>query len=214
MSDKLKRISIMKRIFDVIASFLGLLILMPVIAIVAWQVKRKLSSPVLFRQLRPGKDENPFTVMKFRTMLDAYDADGSPLPDSERITDFGRFLRKTSLDELPQLWNVLKGDMSIVGPRPLLVQYLPYYTEEEKKRHDVRPGVTGLAQISGRNAITWEKKLALDVKYVNEQSFLLDIKIIILTIKRVLKGSDVLEASPQGDLDKYRESLKEKQFLA
>ena len=202
----------MKRIFDVIASFFGLLILTPVIVIVAWQVKRKLGSPVLFKQVRPGKDEKTFEILKFRSMLDTYDADGNPLPDSERLTDFGRFLRRTSLDELPQLWSVLKGDMSIVGPRPLLVQYLPYYTEEEKKRHDVRPGITGLAQVSGRNAITWEEKLALDVKYVNEQSFLLDIKIIALTIKKVIKRSDILEASPQGDLDKYRESLKRKQL--
>ena len=202
----------MKRIFDVIASFFGLLILTPVIVIVAWQVKRKLGSPVLFKQIRPGKDEKTFEILKFRSMLDAYDADGNPLPDSERLTDFGRLLRRTSLDELPQLWSVLKGDMSIVGPRPLLVQYLPYYTEEEKKRHDVRPGITGLAQVSGRNAITWEEKLALDVKYVNEQSLLLDIKIIALTLKKVIKRSDILEASPQGDLDKYRESLKRKQL--
>ncbi|AKX49193.1 sugar transferase [Thiopseudomonas alkaliphila] len=195
----------LKRLFDIIASVLGLIILSPVIAIVAWQIKKKLGSPVLFRQVRPGLNGKPFEMIKFRTMLDAYDEQGNPLPDSERLTDFGRLLRKTSLDELPELWNILKGDMSVVGPRPLLIRYLPYYTEEENKRHNVRPGLTGLAQISGRNAITWEDKLALDVEYVNKKSFLFDLKIILQTIQKVFQGSDILEAAPQGPLDKYRE---------
>ncbi|WP_169293971.1 sugar transferase [Advenella sp. EE-W14] len=199
-----------KRIFDILASAIALLLLSPIIAIVAWQIRRKLGSPVLFRQVRPGLNGKPFTMVKFRTMRDAYDAQGDPLPDSERLTDFGRFLRKTSLDELPELWNILKGDMSIVGPRPLLTRYIPYYTEEESKRHNVRPGLTGLAQISGRNAITWEEKLALDVEYVKKINFLLDIKIIFKTIQKVFQGSDVLEAAPQGPLDKYREKLNEK----
>ena len=188
----------LKRLFDIFASALGLIILSPVIAIVAWQVKKKLGSPVLFRQVRPGLNGKPFEMVKFRTMLDAYDEQGNPLPDSERLTDFGRLLRKTSLDELPELWNILKGDMSVVGPRPLLTRYLPYYTEEESKRHNVRPGLTGLAQISGRNAITWEDKLALDVDYVNKKSFLFDLKIILQTVQKVFQGSDILEAAPQG----------------
>lgn len=196
----------LKRLFDIVASFFGLLLLSPVIAIVAWQIRRKLGSPVLFRQVRPGKDGKPFEMIKFRTMRDAYDEQGEPLPDSLRMTDFGRFLRKTSLDELPELWNILKGDMSVVGPRPLLTRYLPYYTKEESKRHNVRPGLTGLAQISGRNAITWEDKLSIDVEYVEKQSLLLDLQIIIKTVQKVFQGSDVLEAAPQGPLDKYREN--------
>src|SRR5690554_1263095 len=141
----------LKRLFDIVASFFGLLLLSPVIAIVAWQIRRKLGSPVLFRQVRPGKDGKPFEMIKFRTMRDALDEKGEPLPDSERLTPFGRFLRSSSLDELPELWNVLKGDMSLVGPRPLSMLYIPYYTEEEFQRHNVRPGITGLAQVSGRN---------------------------------------------------------------
>ena len=146
-------------------------------------------------------------MLKFRSMTDAKDSEGKLFPDSERLTDFGRFLRKSSLDELPELWNIFKGDMSIVGPRPLLMRYLPYYTEEENKRHNVRPGLTGLAQISGRNALTWEEKLALDVKYVEEQSFLNDMRIIFKTIIKVSQASDILESAPQGPLDKYREKL-------
>lgn len=176
----------LKRLFDIVASFFGLLLLSPVIAIVAWQIRRKLGSPVLFRQVRPGKDGKPFEMIKFRTMRDAVDANGNPLPDEERMTPFGSFLRSSSLDELPELWNVLKGDMSLVGPRPLLMEYLPLYSTEQYRRHEVRPGVTGWAQINGRNAISWEDKFKLDVWYVDNQSFWLDIKILWLTVKKVL----------------------------
>lgn len=176
----------LKRCFDILASLCGLILLSPVIAIVAWQIRRKLGSPVLFRQVRPGKDGKPFEMVKFRTMRDAVDANGNPLPDEERMTPFGSFLRSSSLDELPELWNVLKGDMSLVGPRPLLMEYLPLYSKEQYRRHEVRPGVTGWAQINGRNAISWEDKFKLDVWYVDNQSFWLDIKIVFLTVKKVL----------------------------
>lgn len=175
----------MKRLFDIIASLVGLILLSPVIAIVAWQVRRKLGSPVLFRQVRPGKDAKPFEMIKFRTMLDAVDAHGKPLPDAERMTPFGSFLRSSSLDELPELWNVLKGEMSLVGPRPLLMEYLPLYSAEQYRRHELRPGITGWAQVNGRNAISWEDKFKLDTWYVDNQSFWLDIKIIFLTVKKV-----------------------------
>lgn len=198
----------LKRLFDILASAFGLLLLSPVILIVAWQVRRKLGSPVFFRQTRPGLHGKPFEMIKFRTMLDAYDENGKPLPDSERITPFGRFLRSTSLDELPELWNVLKGDMSVVGPRPLLMEYMDYYTEEEMLRHSVRPGVTGLAQVSGRNALTWEQKLGLDVEYVQKQSLFFDLKIILTTIKKVFKREDILDAAPQGSLSSYRAKQK------
>lgn len=183
----------LKRLFDIVASFFGLLLLSPVIAIVAWQIRRKLGSPVLFRQVRPGKDGKPFEMIKFRTMRDAVDAKGNPLPDSERMTPFGRFLRSTSLDELPELWNVLKGDMSLVGPRPLAMAYLPLYSAEQARRHEVKPGVTGWAQINGRNSIPWMKKLEMDVWYVDNQSLILDIKILLRTVKKVLARSDVQE---------------------
>ena len=175
-----------KRLFDIVASLTALVLLSPVLLIVALLVRRKLGSPVLFRQVRPGLHGKPFEMIKFRTMRDAFDENGKPLPDSERITPFGRFLRSTSLDELPELWNVLKGDMSVVGPRPLLMKYLPLYTEEQLKRHEVRPGVTGWAQVNGRNALSWEKKFELDVWYVHNHSLYLDIKIIILTLRKVL----------------------------
>lgn len=176
----------MKRLLDIVASFFGLLLLSPLMAIVAWQVRRKLGSPVLFRQSRPGLNGEPFKMIKFRTMLDAVDAHGNPLPDEERMTPFGSFLRSSSLDELPELWNVLKGEMSLVGPRPLLVEYLPRYSAEQYRRHEVRPGVTGWAQINGRNAISWEDKFKLDVWYVDHRSLWLDIKIVFLTVKKVL----------------------------
>src|SRR5690554_4125025 len=182
----------LKRLFDILASAFGLLLLSPVILIVAWQVRRKLGSPVFFRQTRPGLHGKPFEMVKFRTMRDAFDDNGKPLPDSERITPFGRFLRSTSLDELPELWNVLKGDMSIVGPRPLLMEYMDYYTEEEMLRHSVRPGITGLAQVNGRNATTWDERLAYDVEYVRNKSFFGDIKIIFKTIRQVLKREGVV----------------------
>lgn len=174
-----------KRLFDILASALGLLLLSPVIAIVAWQIRRKLGSPVLFRQVRPGLDGKPFEMIKFRTMRDAVDAQGNPLPDSERMTPLGSFLRASSLDELPELCNVLKGDMSLVGPRPLLMEYLPLYSPEQYRRHEVRPGVTGWAQINGRNALSWEEKFKLDVWYVDNRSLWLDLKILLLTVKKV-----------------------------
>ena len=175
-----------KRVFDIVASVLGLLLLCPVIVVVAFQLRRKIGSPVFFRQTRPGMNGNPFEMVKFRTMKDAVDTEGNPLPDSERMTSFGLFLRSTSLDELPELWNVLKGDMSLVGPRPLLMEYLPLYSEEQYRRHEVRPGVTGWAQVNGRNAISWEDKFKLDVWYVDNRSFWLDLKILFLTVKKVL----------------------------
>ncbi|MGB0336938.1 sugar transferase [Pseudomonas sp.] len=176
----------LKRSMDILASFFGLLLLSPVIAIVAWNVRKKLGSPVLFRQVRPGFGGKPFEMVKFRTMKDAVDAQGNTLPDSERMTGFGSFLRSSSLDELPGLWNVLKGDMSLVGPRPLLMEYLPLYNSEQLRRHQCRPGVTGWAQINGRNALSWEEKFKLDVWYVDHQSVWLDLKIIFLTVKKVL----------------------------
>jgi len=176
----------LKRLFDAFAAAFGLLILTPVILMVAWQVKHKLGSPVFFRQTRPGLHGKPFKMIKFRTMLDAVNAQGNPLPDSERMTPFGQFLRASSLDELPGLWNVLKGDMSLVGPRPLLMEYLPLYSKEQYRRHDVRPGVTGWAQVNGRNAISWEDKFKLDVWYVDNRSFWLDLKILLLTVRKVL----------------------------
>ncbi|MET4028122.1 lipopolysaccharide/colanic/teichoic acid biosynthesis glycosyltransferase [Marinobacter sp. MBR-99] len=176
----------LKRIFDVVASGIGLLVLSPVILVVAVLIHRKLGSPVLFRQTRPGLNGKPFEMVKFRTMLDATDKHGNPLPDDQRMTPFGSFLRATSLDELPELWNVLKGDMSLVGPRPLLMEYLPLYSKEQYRRHEVRPGVTGWAQVNGRNAISWEDKFRLDVWYVDNQSLWLDVKILFLTVKKVL----------------------------
>ena len=175
-----------KRLFDIVASALGLLLLSIVIAVVAWKIRRKLGSPVLFRQVRPGLDGKPFEMIKFRTMRDAVDAQGNSLPDAERMTPFGSFLRASSLDELPELWNVLKGDMSLVGPRPLLMEYLPLYSPEQSRRHEVRPGVTGWAQINGRNALSWEEKFKLDVWYVDNRSLWLDLKILFLTIKKVV----------------------------
>ena len=175
-----------KRFFDLIVSLIALIVLLPVIFLVAVQIRRKLGSPIFFRQPRPGKNGKPFEMIKFRTMLDAVDSKRNPLPDDQRMTPFGKLLRSTSLDELPELWNVLKGEMSLVGPRPLLMEYLPLYSEEQYRRHDVRPGVTGWAQVNGRNAISWEDKFRLDVWYVDNQSFLLDLKILFLTIKKVL----------------------------
>jgi len=176
----------MKRPFDAICALLGLIALLPVILAVSILVRVKLGSPVFFRQTRPGKDGEPFQMVKFRTMLDAVNKDGKPLPDDQRMTRFGSFLRSASLDELPELWNVLKGDMSLVGPRPLLLEYLPLYSKEQYRRHEVRPGVTGWAQVNGRNAISWEDKFRLDVWYVDNQSFWLDLKILLLTVKKVL----------------------------
>lgn len=175
-----------KRILDFILSLLAIIVLSPILLVVAILVRTKLGSPIIFRQQRPGKDEKIFTLYKFRTMTDERDENGNLLPDDVRLTNFGKLLRSTSLDELPELFNILKGDMSIVGPRPLLVRYLPLYNEEQKHRHDVRPGFTGYAQVNGRNALSWEDKFNLDVEYVNSISFLLDVKIVLKTIKVVL----------------------------
>ncbi|WP_318513999.1 sugar transferase [Photobacterium leiognathi] len=176
----------MKRLFDIIISLSVLLILSPVILFVAWKIQKNLGSPVLFRQTRPGLNGVPFEMVKFRSMKDALDKDGNLLPDSERLTPFGSKLRSTSLDELPELWNVLKGEMSLVGPRPLLMEYLPLYNDKQARRHEVRPGVTGWAQVNGRNAISWEQKFDLDIWYVDNRSFKLDFKILLLTVKKVL----------------------------
>jgi len=191
-----------KRLFDIVASAAALLLLSPVIALVAWKVRKNLGSPVLFRQQRPGRDGKPFEMVKFRTMRDAVDAKGNALPDAERMTPFGSFLRASSLDELPELWNVLKGDMSLVGPRPLLMEYLPLYSAEQYRRHDVRPGVTGWAQINGRNALSWEDKFRLDVWYVDNRSLWLDVKILFLTVKKVVK-KDGISADGEVTMSKF-----------
>lgn len=176
----------MKRLMDFLAALMLLLLLSPVLLIVAIQVRKKLGSPVIFRQARPGRFGKTFNMLKFRTMRDGVDSEGNLLPDSERLTPFGQKLRATSLDELPGLWNVLIGHMSLVGPRPLLIEYLPLYSEEQARRHEVLPGITGWAQINGRNAISWEQKFNLDIWYVEHQSLWLDIKILLLTVKKVL----------------------------
>ena len=180
-----------KRLSDIVISGCGLIILSPLYLIVAVLVRVKLGSPVIFHQERPGLNEEIFTLCKFRTMTDVRGADGELLPDADRLTSFGSFLRKTSLDELPELWNIFKGDMSIVGPRPLLVGYLPYYTKREQLRHSVRPGLTGLAQVSGRNMVKWDDRLAKDVEYVENLSFLLDVKILWRTAAVVFKSDSV-----------------------
>lgn len=180
-----------KRILDIVISICGIIILSPVYLALAVMVRLKLGSPVLFTQDRPGKDGKIFKLYKFRSMTDKKDKDGNLLPDEERLTAFGKKLRSSSLDELPELFNILKGDMSIIGPRPLLVRYLPRYNEFQRHRHDVRPGLTGLAQTHGRNAITWEKKFEYDVEYVNNVSFWLDVKIFLATVRAVLKKEGI-----------------------
>lgn len=181
----------LKRIIDILGALTALIIFSPIMAYTAWKVSKTMGSPVLFQQTRPGKDGKPFEMIKFRTMRDANGPDGKPLPDAERITPFGDFMRRTSLDELPEFWNVLKGDMSLVGPRPLLMQYLPLYSKEQYRRHEVRPGITGWAQVNGRNAISWEEKFKLDVLYVDNQSLWLDVKILFLTMKKVIFKEDI-----------------------
>ena len=181
----------MKRLLDIIIASIALILLSPLYAYVAYKVKKNLGSPVLFRQIRPGLHGKPFQMIKFRSMKDAVDAQGNLLPDSERLTPFGKMLRSTSLDEMPELWNVIKGDMSVVGPRPLLMEYLPLYNEEQAKRHNVRPGMTGHAQVNGRNAIGWEEKFKLDTWYVENQSTLLDFKIMFKTVHKVLAKDDI-----------------------
>lgn len=180
-----------KRGIDFILALVGLILASPVLLIVAILVRMKLGSPIFFRQARVGLNGEIFEMIKIRTMKDAYDTNGEPLPDSERLTSFGQFLRKTSLDELPELINVLKGDMSLIGPRPLLVEYLPLYSEEQMRRHNVRPGITGYAQVNGRNNISWAKKFELDIYYVNHFSLYLDIKILWQTVVKVIKQADI-----------------------
>lgn len=199
-----------KRGLDMILSGAALVLLSPVFLIVALLVRTKLGSPVIFHQERPGYGEKIFTLCKFRTMTDERDENGELLPDAVRLTAFGSFLRKTSLDELPELWNIFKGDMSIIGPRPLLVGYLPYYTERERLRHTVRPGLTGLAQVSGRNFIAWDDRLAKDVEYVERLSFLTDLQVLWKTVKVVLKKEDVAVEtdSVEGYLWDERERLR------
>jgi lipopolysaccharide/colanic/teichoic acid biosynthesis glycosyltransferase len=192
----------MKRVVDFAGALMGLIILSPVIVVVAILIKHKLGGPVLFRQVRPGREGKPFEMIKFRTMRDAYDHNNVPLPDAQRMTPFGSFLRTSSLDELPELWNVLKGDMSLVGPRPLLMEYLPLYNERQYLRHRVRPGVTGWAQINGRNALSWPEKFELDVWYVENRSFWLDLQIIALTVKKVMK-KDGISARGEATMSKF-----------
>ncbi len=192
----------MKRLFDLVASAIGLLILAVPLAVLAWQVSRKLGSPVLFTQVRPGLHGKPFRMVKFRTMTDERGPDGALLPDAQRLTPFGRFLRASSLDELPELWNVLKGDMSLVGPRPLLMEYLPLYTPEQARRHAVRPGITGWAQVNGRNAISWADKFALDVWYVDHRSMWLDVQILWRTVRKVMVR-DGISAAGEATMSKF-----------
>lgn len=197
----------MKRIFDLLVSSIVLVFLSSIIVVTALLIKKKIGSPVFFKQERPGLNGNSFHVYKFRSMTDEVDANGHLLPDDIRLTAFGKILRKFSLDELPQLWNVVKGDMSFVGPRPLLVEYLPLYNSKQAKRHDVRPGITGWAQVNGRNAISWEQKFEYDVWYVENQSFWLDIKILFMTILKVFK-SEGISQDGQATMTKFQGSPK------
>ena len=196
-----------KRLMDIVLSGGALLVFSPVLAVTAILVRTKLGSPVIFCQERPGKDEKIFKLYKFRSMTDARDENGELLPDEIRLTRFGKLLRSTSLDELPELWNILRGDMSIVGPRPLLVRYLPRYNEEQKHRHDVRPGLTGWAQVNGRNAISWEEKFKLDVWYVEHLNFVLDVKTILLTIQKVFIREGITSES-SGTMEEFFGSEK------
>ncbi len=183
-----------KRLLDIVCASLGLLLFLPVLAAIACLVRVGVGSPVLFRQVRPGLHGRPFEMIKFRTMRDAQDAEGSPLPDAQRLTRLGGLLRSTSLDELPELWNVLKGDMSLVGPRPLLMEYLSLYTPEQFRRHEVRPGITGWAQVNGRNALSWDERFRMDVWYVDNRSLALDLKILFLTILKVFRREGISAA--------------------
>jgi len=192
----------MKRLLDMMIAATALILLSPLLVIVALLVRLNLGAPILFRQLRPGLHGRPFQMLKFRTMRDAYDRDGVPLADADRITGFGRFLRSTSLDELPGLWSVLKGDMSLVGPRPLLMEYLPLYSPQQARRHEVRPGITGWAQVNGRNALSWDEKFALDLWYVEHRSFMLDLKILLLTVRKVLVR-DGISAAGEATMPKF-----------
>lgn len=197
-----------KRILDFVLSLIALIILSPIFLIIAILVRMKLGKPVIFRQQRPGKDEKIFTLYKFRTMTDKKDENGNLLPDSKRLTKFGKVLRSTSLDELPELINIIKGDMSIVGPRPLLVEYLPLYNEEQKHRHDVRPGLTGLAQINGRNSLSWEEKFKDDITYINNITFVNDLKIFFKTIIKVF-GREGIAQEGSATMDKFKGTIKQ-----
>lgn len=199
----------LKRSLDIVIASAALILLSPVYFYVAYKVRKNLGSPVLFRQVRPGLYGKPFEMIKFRSMKDAVDAQGNVLPDSERLTPFGKMLRASSLDEMPELWNVIKGDMSIVGPRPLLMEYLPLYNSEQAKRHNVRPGITGYAQVNGRNAISWEKKFELDTWYVENQSLWLDFKIMLKTIKKVIAKDDI-SAEGEATMSKFTGTPEQK----
>lgn len=200
-----------KRILDIILSLCGIIVLSPVYLVLWVLIRCKLGKPVLFTQDRPGKKEKVFKLYKFRSMTDERDENGQLLPDEVRLTPFGKLLRSTSLDELPELFNILKGDMSLIGPRPLLVRYLPYYTKEERHRHDVRPGLTGLAQVNGRNALGWEDRFAYDLEYVEKCSLLMDLKVLGMTVGKVLKRSGTLSGAEQtvADFDVYRKAGKD-----
>ncbi len=199
----------LKRLLDIVIASSALVLLSPVYAFVAYKVRKNLGSPVLFRQVRPGLNGKPFEMIKFRSMKDAVDAQGNPLPDRERLTPFGQMLRSSSLDEMPELWNVIKGEMSIVGPRPLLMEYLPLYNSEQAKRHNVRPGITGYAQVNGRNAISWEKKFELDTWYVENRSLWLDFKIMLKTIKKVIAKDDI-SAEGEATMSKFTGTPEQK----
>lgn len=199
----------MKRAFDFLVTAFGLLLVLPLLLILALMVRLKLGGPVLFRQQRPGQSAKPFIMYKFRTMTDARDSAGMLLPDHQRLTPFGGFLRSSSLDELPELLNVLKGEMSLVGPRPLLMEYLPLYSREQARRHEVRPGITGWAQVNGRNAISWEDKFKLDVWYVENRSFFLDLKILWLTVAKVFMREGITQDG-QATMEKFRGSARER----
>jgi len=193
-----------KRFLDIVCSFTALVLFWWVLAIVALLVRIKLGAPVIFKQDRPGKNGKIFKLYKFRSMSDARDENGNLLPDAQRLTKFGKLLRATSLDELPEIWNILKGDMSIVGPRPWAVKYLPYFTAEENRRHDVRPGLTGLAQVNGRTAAGWDERLKYDITYVDHLTLWMDLKVLFLTVKKVFSRSDIVEAGCQGNFDDFR----------
>ncbi|MDG0026255.1 sugar transferase [Trinickia sp. Y13] len=197
----------MKRLFDIVIAGTALIVFAIPLLALTWLVRRRLGKPAFFRQIRPGLNARPFTMLKFRTMTDARDSGGQLLPDAQRLTPFGRFLRSTSLDELPELWNVLKGDMSLVGPRPLLMEYLPLYTPQQARRHDVRPGVTGWAQVNGRNALSWEEKFALDVWYVDHRTLWLDLRILWLTLRKVLVREGI-SAAGEATMSKFTGSEK------
>ncbi|MDB0046680.1 sugar transferase [Candidatus Pelagibacter sp.] len=197
----------LKRIFDLVVSFFLLLLLLPLLMLVTLMIRIKLGSPIFFKQARPGLNRNIFNIYKFRTMTNECNKDGILLSDEVRLTKFGKFLRSTSMDELPSLWNVLKGDMCIVGPRPLLVQYLPLYSTQQARRHEVKPGITGWAQVNGRNTISWKKKFCLDVWYVDNESIWLDIKILFLTIKKVIL-SDGISAKNKATMPLFKGTKK------